>query len=107
MERLSSAIRCSRTAFAIESPAVEQSQSGSKTGSWLVTVFDNDFNTYQEVIAILMIATQCTLREAEIETWEIDHLGRSVVHQASQGECEKVSEIISTIGLHAEVSENT
>lgn len=69
---------------------------------WIVTVYDNPYNTYEEVIVILMIATQCSLEEAEMETWEIDHLGKSVVHRASEQECKHVAEIIRTIGIRVE-----
>jgi ATP-dependent Clp protease adaptor protein ClpS len=71
--------------------------------SWIVTVYDNPNNTYDEVMFILMKATQCNEEEAYIETWEIDHLGKSVVHHASREECEKVASIIATIGIRVEV----
>ncbi len=70
-----------------------------------MTVFNNDYNTYDEVIHILMVATECDFDEAEIETWEIDHLGKSVVHYGKQEECEKVAGIISQIGIEVKVSE--
>lgn len=71
---------------------------------WIVTVYDNDTNTYEEVITILMIATNCTPDEAWIETWEIDHLGHSVVHCGDEADCVAAAEIISTIGIHAEAT---
>ncbi len=74
-------------------------------GGWLVTVFNNDANTYDEVMHILIVATGCDEEEAFIETWEIDHLGQSVVHQASQEECEGVALVISGIGIETKVSE--
>lgn len=73
--------------------------------SWMVTVYDNPTNTYDEVIAILMIATQCDFDEAWMETWEVDNLGKSVVHLSDREECETVSNVISQIGIRAEVSE--
>ncbi len=71
---------------------------------WLVTVFDNPLNTYEEVMTILMIATGCDVDEAYMETWEIDHLGKSVVHCDDESECRRAAEIISTIGIRVEVS---
>lgn len=79
----------------------------SAKGNWLVTVFDNDHNTYAEVMTILMIATSCSPDEAHIETWEIDHLGLCVVHRAAEKECHKVANIISTIGIKVTVSEDS
>ncbi len=72
---------------------------------WIVTVYDNDKNTVEEVVSILLIATGCALDEAEIETWEIHHLGRSVVHHGSQKVCEDVAEIVRQIGIRVTVTE--
>lgn len=74
-------------------------------GGWVVTVYDNDFNTVDEVMAVLLIATECTPDEAYIETWEVHNLGASVVHHSSEEECRRVAAIIATIGIRVEVSE--
>ncbi|MCS6777133.1 MAG: ATP-dependent Clp protease adaptor ClpS [Chloroherpetonaceae bacterium] len=72
---------------------------------YIVVVYDNDYNTFDEVILILMKATACSLQEAQIETWEIHHLGKSVVHYGSKPECERVARVIRTIGIRVEVCE--
>ena len=74
-------------------------------GGYIVTVYNNDQNTYDEVMMILMVATQCNAEEAYMETWEIDHLGKSVVHRANEDECQSVADLISTIGIDVQVSE--
>ena len=71
----------------------------------LVIVYDHDTITFDAVISILMQATACTLEEAQIETWEVHHLGKSVVHHGSEGECNRAAQIIRTIGLRVEVIE--
>lgn len=76
---------------------------GAGGGGWQVVAFNNDYNTFGEVIEILMIATGCSREEAEIETWEIDRFGSCVVHRADRSECERVAEIISSIGVKTEV----
>ncbi|MCX7799551.1 MAG: ATP-dependent Clp protease adaptor ClpS [Fimbriimonadales bacterium] len=89
-------------------PGLEErtdSGQGSGGGEWIVTVYDNDHNTFEEVILVLMVATGCSLREAQIETWEIHHLGKSVVHHASKEECDRVASVISTIGIRVEVTQ--
>jgi hypothetical protein len=78
---------------------------GTGDGEWLVIVFNNDHNTWDEVTGILQEATGCTLQEAEMETWEIDHLGRSIVHHADHAECERVAGIIRTIGIEVAVDQ--
>lgn len=74
-----------------------------RTGEYIVIVFNNDHNTFDEVIQILQKATGCSLEEAEMETWEIDALGKSVVHHADREECERVAAIIATIGIEVAV----
>lgn len=88
----------------IELPEVSD---GDTSGGafYIVTVFNNDHNTDVEVIDILMRATACPRDEAELETWEIDHLGRSVVHYGDQTVCEAAAEVIRQIGIRVEVSE--
>ncbi|GMV37909.1 MAG: hypothetical protein AMXMBFR61_24170 [Fimbriimonadales bacterium] len=85
--------------------AEEEDLEGYGAGHWVVVVYDNDYNTFDEVIAILLIATRCSLREAQTETWEVHHLGKSVVHFGSEEECKRVAAIISSIGIRVEVRE--
>jgi ATP-dependent Clp protease adapter protein ClpS len=87
-------------------PETELERAGTgRDGNWVVIVFDNDHNTWEQVISILMLATECTLEEAEMETWEVHHLGKSLVHHGSEAECEKVAEIIRTIGIRVETAQ--
>ena len=75
------------------------------SSGYIVIVYDNDKNTWDEVVMILQKATGCTLEEAEIETWEVDNLGKSVVHHGGQEECERAADIIRAIGIRVEVVE--
>lgn len=88
----------------IEAPEQETAHGGSGDHGWIVTVFNNDYNTYDEVMCVLIVATGCTAEEAYMEAWEIDHLGRSVVHHGAEKECRQAAEIIATIGIRVEVS---
>lgn len=88
----------------IEAPEIRDSQGGSGD-HWIVTVYNNEYNTWDEVVFILMAATGCTQEEADMETWEVDNLGRSVVHHGAQDVCETAAEIIAQIGIRVEVSE--
>lgn len=87
----------------LDRPDVGDTQGGS---GWTVTVYDNDRNTVDEVIAILIVATGCTIDEAQMETWEIHHLGRSTVHHAGKAECQRVAETIREIGIRVTVDED-
>lgn len=86
----------------IELPEIIQNETPLNE-SWIVIVYNNDYNTWDEVVLILMIATQCNQEEAEIETWEVDRLGKSVVHCAGKDECETAASIIRQIGIEVEV----
>lgn len=83
----------------IEGLGAEQTDAG-----WIVTVFNNETNTWEEVVEILRRATFCTFEEAWNETWEIDKLGMSVVHHGDEDECRRAAKVIATIGIKVEVS---
>jgi ATP-dependent Clp protease adapter protein ClpS len=86
-------------------PDLAEDAPASCQGEWIVIVFNNDYNTYDQVIGILQKATGCSLEEAEMETWEVDHLGRSIVHHADRAECDRVAAVISTIGIQVAVDQ--
>ncbi len=88
----------------IERPEVEEGPSKLGSKGWIVTVFDNDYNTYDQVMSILMLATGCTSDEAYIESWEIDHYGKCVVHQGLEKECQRAADVIGSIGIKVEVT---
>lgn len=75
----------------------------STLGDYIVIVFDNETNTWLEVIEILQKATGCSAEEAWMETWEVHHTGRSVVHHGDRAECERAAGIIATIGIRVAV----
>ncbi|MBA3725224.1 MAG: ATP-dependent Clp protease adaptor ClpS [Armatimonadetes bacterium] len=45
-------------------------------GGHVTSIFNNDTNSFDEVVAVLMMATSCTIEEAQIETWEAHTFGR-------------------------------
>lgn len=72
--------------------------------AWIVTVYDNAVNTYEEVMTVLMISTGCDAEEAYIEAWEIDHFGQCVVHRSDEAECRQAADVIATIGIRVEAT---
>jgi ATP-dependent Clp protease adaptor protein ClpS len=94
-----------KTAERTRPKATERQEEDQGGSGWIVIVYDNDKNTYEQVIEILMRATGCTKEQAYHEAWEVDHLGKSVVHHGSKEECERVAGIIRTIGIRVEVVE--
>ena len=73
-------------------------------GRWMVVIFNNDHNSMDEVISVLMRATGCGAEEAAIEMWEAHTFGKAPVHFAGRDECLSAAEVISSIGIVAEVS---
>ena len=92
------------TAAGIALPERKTDDRATKGEGWIVTVFDNELNTYEQVMQVLMIATGCNSEEAYIEAWEIDHYGRCVVHKAGATECKRTAEVIATIGIKVEAT---
>ena len=81
----------------------EIGDSSTRLGRWMVGIYNNDYNSMDEVVAILMRATGCDLQEAIIETWEADTFGKASVHFAAKPECEQIAQTIATIGVRTEV----
>ncbi len=75
----------------------------ARDGRFVTIVHNNDTNTFDEVIDILMYATQCDAVEAQIETWEIHHHGQAGVHFADETTCHAVAAIVASIGIKTEV----
>jgi ATP-dependent Clp protease adaptor protein ClpS len=82
----------------------ELEESSTSLGRWMVVIYNNDTNSVDQVIRILMKATGCSLDEASIETWEAHTYGKAPVHFASRTECDRVAAIVSSIGVRTEVS---
>ena len=70
----------------------------------MAVIFNNDTNSMDEVVEILMVATLCDLEEASMEAWEADAFGKAPVHFASHDECVRICGTLGTIGLKTEVS---
>jgi ATP-dependent Clp protease adapter protein ClpS len=78
---------------------------GTGQGDHCVIIFNNDTNSFDEVIYILRLATGCSPEEAAMETWEAHHRGQAYVHFADRDECERVAAIIRSIGVRTVVEE--
>lgn len=74
------------------------------TGRWMVTIYNNETNSVDEVVAILMEATGCDVQEACIEMWEAHTFGKASVHFSAKDECERAANIIASIGVKTEVT---
>jgi hypothetical protein len=82
-------------------PLQDQTIEGS--GRWMVVIYNNELNTFEEVIGVLMRATGCGYDEAAIEAWEAHTYGKAPVHFSTKTECRRTAETISSIGVQTEV----
>lgn len=76
---------------------------GAGQGRWMVTIFNNDHTSMDDVVYILMKATGCDAEEAAIEMWEAHHFGKAPVHFSSRDECDRAAALIGTVGVKTEV----
>lgn len=82
----------------------EISDGATGRGRWMTVIHDNDTNSMDEVVDVLMRATGCDEEEAGIEMWEAHTYGKAPVHFASREECEAVAGTIAAIGVRTEVA---
>ena len=69
-----------------------------------VRIIDNDYNTYDEVIQITMLALAVDRDQAFAVAWEVDHRGYCVVAHAPRPEAEAVARLIRIIGIEVQVN---
>ena len=77
---------------------------GTGAGRWMVVIYNNETNSMEEVVEVLMQATACDVEEAEIEMWEAHTYGKAPVHFAAKSECDDAASIIGSIGVKTEVA---
>jgi len=69
-----------------------------------VRIIDNDYNTYQQVMEVSMLALGVSEDEAFAIAWEVDHKGYCVVAQGPYEQAEAVARTIRTIGIEVQVN---
>ena len=82
----------------------EQLSASLHAPRWMVMIFNNDTTSFDDVITILIKATDCNVTEAQIEAWEAHTYGKAPVHFASREECDQAAKLISSIGVGTEVA---
>lgn len=70
----------------------------------MAVIHNNETSTFDEVIEALMVATDCELEEAQIETWEAHTFGKAAVHFDSRTTCEGVAAVIKSFGIRTDVA---
>jgi len=68
-----------------------------------VLLFNDDWHTFDEVTAQIILAVKCSLEKAEAFTWEVHTKGKACVFDGELQECLKVSGILEEISLLTQI----
>ena len=68
-----------------------------------VVLFNDDWHTFEEVIAQLIIATKCSFEKARGFAFEVHVKGKAIVFSGSMSECLRVSSILEEIALYTQI----
>lgn len=85
----------------LQTPETTDGKTGG--GRWMTIIFNNEHNSMDEVVDVLLRATGCGMEEAEIEMWEAHTYGKAPVHFASREECEQAARVIERVGIRTQV----
>jgi ATP-dependent Clp protease adapter protein ClpS len=68
-----------------------------------VVLFNDDWHTFEEVIAQLIIATKCSFEKARGFAFEVHVKGKAIVFCGSMSECLRVSSVLEEIALYTQI----
>lgn len=68
-----------------------------------VILFNDDWHTFDEVIAQLIKAVHCSFEKARAHAFEVHIKGKSIVFSGEMSRCLKVSGILEEIALITEI----
>ncbi len=66
---------------------------------WNVILFNDDWHTFEEVIAQLILATSCSAEQAAHIAWDAHKGGEAVCYTGSRERCELVASVLEEIDL--------
>ncbi|MDI6801281.1 MAG: ATP-dependent Clp protease adaptor ClpS [Thermodesulfovibrionales bacterium] len=66
---------------------------------WNVILLNDDWHTFEEVIAQLIKAIKCTMQKASEIAWEVHTKGEAVCYTGPKERCELVASILEEIEL--------
>ena len=81
---------------------VEEEKTDLNIGSRVV-LFNDDWHTFEEVIAQIIKATKCSFIQARDKTFEVHVSGKAVVFSGEMADCLRVSGILEEILLHTQI----
>jgi len=73
---------------------------------WRVILYNDEWHTFEEVVAQVRRAANCSMREAWLITHEAHTTGRAVAYRGDKEDCQRVLGVLREIRLQAELDEN-
>ena len=90
-----------------ESQIEEEQSKFDDEDFYSVTVYNNDYNTFDEVIFIMQKAVFCSFEVAEHIAWELHNKGQAVVLKAPFHFAKTAAKVIGSIGIKVTVTKVT
>ena len=81
---------------------LEEEKTDISLGSRVI-LFNDDWHSFEEVIAQIVKATKCSFIEARDKTFEVHVNGKAVVYSGEMSDCLRVSGILEEILLHTQI----
>lgn len=81
---------------------IEEEETDIGLGSRVV-LFNDDWHTFEEVIAQIIKAIKCSFIEARDKTFEVHINGKAVVFSGELADCLRVSGVLEEILLHTQI----
>jgi ATP-dependent Clp protease adaptor protein ClpS len=87
----------------VENPVeIEDVTTGSAVPARVI-LFNDDWHTFDEVIAQLIKALGCSTQKAESIAFEAHSKGRAVVYEGAMPECLRINSVLEEINLHTSI----
>lgn len=84
-------------------PRTEKESATEREPLYDVIIVDNDENTYEQVIRVVMEALGCSQAHAYAVAWEVDHTGAAVCATVEHVEAQRIAGVIRKIGIEVRV----
>lgn len=68
-----------------------------------VVLYNDDWHSFDEVIAQLMKAINCTYEQGRAFAFEVHVKGKAIVYSGSLKNCLKVTSVLEEIALHTQI----
>lgn len=96
--------------MAVETPIREAEEISEELrnnmGEFCVIIYNDDHNSFDHVIRVLMAATECDQKEAETEASEAHAFGKAVCHYSNEEQCNRICGLILSAGIQASVEKD-